>query len=101
MIYFRSRGAQFGECWFDDDSPTAGCDVDVLAFRQLSSPVAASHCTPILTLVSELTPDADGLLARLRQELPPEHFAGRPARRAVDGVRGASRPAPSRLLRLL
>ncbi len=65
MIYFRSRGALFGECWFDDESPAAdsNVDVDVLAFRQLSSPLAASHCTPLLTLVSELTPDADKLLA--------------------------------------
>jgi len=63
MIYFRSRGAVFGECWFDDDSPNASSHVDVLALRQVSSPVPASHCTPILTLVSELTPNADELLA--------------------------------------
>ena len=63
MIYFRSRGALFGECWFDDESPRTRCNVDVLAFRQVSSPVAASHCTPLLTLVSDLTPDADTLLA--------------------------------------
>ncbi len=63
MIYFRSRGTLFGECWFDDESPTAECKVDVLAFRQLSAPMAASHCTPILTLVSELPSEADDLLA--------------------------------------
>ncbi len=63
MIYFRSRGALFGECWFDDESPADSCKVDVLAFRQLSAPVPASRCTPILTLVSELGTDADELLA--------------------------------------
>jgi Acetyltransferase (GNAT) domain len=64
MIVFRSRGALFGEYWFDDESPPPDCDVDVLAFRQRSSPVAASHCAPSLTLVSELTVGADELFVR-------------------------------------
>src|SRR6267154_3086034 len=65
MILFRNRGALFGEYWFDDDSQAPNCSVDVLAFRQYSSPpVAASHCTPVLTLVSELSGDEGGLLAR-------------------------------------
>jgi hypothetical protein len=37
--------------------------IDVLALRQISAPVASSHCTPSLTLVSELTASADEMLA--------------------------------------
>jgi hypothetical protein len=92
MIYFRSRGALFGECWFDQESPAADCNADVLAFRQLSSPVPASYCTPNLTLVSELTADADDLLAGF----------GRHCRRSIreadrrDGLwmEFAARPGP-------
>lgn len=64
MIVFRDRGALFGECWFDEEWPSDCYDVDVLAFRQRSSPIAASHCTQYLTLVSELTTDANELLSR-------------------------------------
>jgi hypothetical protein len=55
MIRFRSRGAVFGECWFDGESPPPGCDVDIIAFRQRSAPVAGAHCTAGLTLVNDLT----------------------------------------------
>jgi hypothetical protein len=55
MIRFSSRGAVFGECWFDDESPPPGCDVDVIAYRQRSAPVAGAHCNTGLTLVNDLT----------------------------------------------
>jgi hypothetical protein len=64
MIFFRDRGALFGECWFDNEAPPSDCNVDVLAFRQRSAPIANSHCTPQLTLVSELTTDPNALLEK-------------------------------------
>jgi hypothetical protein len=63
MIRFKSRGAVFGECWFDGESPPPGCDVDIIAFRQRSAPVAGAHCTAGLTLVNDLTPDEATILA--------------------------------------
>lgn len=63
MIFFRDRGALFGECWSDEEPPAGDCPVDVLAFRERTTPVAQSHCTSHLTLVNELTADPDKLLA--------------------------------------
>lgn len=64
MICYRSRGALFREYWFDDDSPSNDDHVDVLAYRERSSPIESTQITPILTLVSDLARDPDTLLGR-------------------------------------
>ena len=62
MIRFRNRGAVFGECWFDEEPPS-DCDVDIIALRQRSAPVAGAQCTTGLTLVSDLTAEPEAILA--------------------------------------
>lgn len=62
MIRYKSRGALFGECWFDE-SPPPGCDVDLIAFRQRSAPVVGAHSTAFLTIVNDLTVAQDAILA--------------------------------------
>jgi len=63
MIEFRSRGALYGECWYEETAP-AGCAVDVLALRQRAAPVSGARARPFLTLINDLDCDEDALLAR-------------------------------------
>src|SRR5438105_10971423 len=62
MIRYKSRGALFGECWFDE-SPPSDCDVDLIAFRQRSTPIAGAHCTAFLTIANDLTVAPEAIFA--------------------------------------
>lgn len=64
MIVFRSRGALFGECWYEE-LPRAAARLDVLALCRRSTPVDGARCDASLTIVGDLTLDEDTLFSRL------------------------------------
>jgi hypothetical protein len=61
MIVIRGRFASYGELWFDEEPPAAS-GVDVLISRLRANPAGAGRCTPFLSLVSDLTVDAEALM---------------------------------------
>jgi hypothetical protein len=61
MICFKSRGALFGEVWFDEE-PAAAPGVDVVSYRQVSAPVRGARCRPFQTLVTDISADPDSIL---------------------------------------
>lgn len=63
MIEFRSRGALYGECWYEETAP-ADRAVDVLALRQRATPVSGARTRAFLTLVNDLDGDENELLSR-------------------------------------
>ncbi|MDB5924053.1 MAG: uncharacterized protein JWN13_2989, partial [Betaproteobacteria bacterium] len=64
MIHIRGRFATYGELWFDEQPPGAA-RVDVLMFRQRSSPLAGRVCLPFLSLVNDLSAAEQTLMAGL------------------------------------
>jgi hypothetical protein len=62
MILFRSRGALYGECWFEEPPTEAG--VDVLALRQRASPLVGARCQPFFTMFNDLTVGDDEVMER-------------------------------------
>ena len=62
MILFRSRGALYGECWFEETP--AQVTVDVLALRQRTAPLEGARCRPFLTTFNDLTASDDELMGR-------------------------------------
>lgn len=62
MIHIRGRFATYGELWFDEQ-PQGAAHVDVLMFRQRSSPLAGQVCLPFLSLVNDLSASEQTLMA--------------------------------------
>lgn len=66
MIIIKSRFLTTGEVWFDDE-PTDE-KVDVMLFRQRSSPIAGTQCSPFHTILINLTQEADDVLASFEKD---------------------------------
>jgi hypothetical protein len=64
LIHIKGRFATYGELWFDEQPPGAA-RVDVLMFRQRSSPLAGQVCLPFLSLVNDLSASEQTLMAGL------------------------------------
>ena len=62
MITIKGRFGTYGEIWFDEEPPRLG-NVDVLMFRMRPEPLDNVACAPFLSLVSDLTPDGDVMMA--------------------------------------
>jgi hypothetical protein len=62
MITIKGRFSTYGEIWFDEEPPRLG-NVDVLMFRLRPLPLDSAACAPFRSLVSDLTIDADALIA--------------------------------------
>jgi hypothetical protein len=62
MILYRSRGALYGECWFEEAPAQVG--IDVLALRQRTSPLVGARCQPFFTTFNDLTVGDEELLGR-------------------------------------
>jgi len=65
MIVFRSRGALFGECWYEEAPSSLEPPIDVLALRKRRAAVAGARCDALLTIASDLTLDEATLFGRL------------------------------------
>lgn len=65
MIRHKGRGVTIGEIWFDDALDTNG--VDVLVFRQRSSPMDKGTWTDFPTIVTDLSEDADRIFSRIKR----------------------------------
>ncbi|HYH42938.1 MAG TPA: GNAT family N-acetyltransferase [Burkholderiales bacterium] len=64
MIQIAGRLATYGEVWLNEQLPRSP-DVDVLVIRNRPDPVDGRSCDQSLTLVSDLTADADALSRRI------------------------------------
>jgi hypothetical protein len=62
MIVIRGRFASYAEVWFDEEPPPDS-RVDVLISRLRPNRAAAGRCTPFLSLVSDLTVEAEAFMA--------------------------------------
>jgi hypothetical protein len=62
VIHIRGRFATYGEIWFDEQPPRAA-RVDVLMFRQRSSPLEGHVSLPFLSLVNDLSASEQTLMA--------------------------------------
>jgi hypothetical protein len=63
MITIRGRFSTYGEVWFDED-PLRDMNVDILMLRSRPSPLENAECAPFQSLASDLTVEADALMAR-------------------------------------
>jgi hypothetical protein len=61
MIRLEGRGASYGEIWYDEEPPARG--VDILLYRQRAAPVANAQVTPTTLLLTDLSVDADAIVA--------------------------------------
>ena len=66
MFIYQSRFLTRGEVWYDDEPDNA--PVDWIYYRQRSSPVAGARSRETHTLLVDLTPSPDQLLARMDQK---------------------------------
>ena len=67
MIVLRGRAATYGELWFDEPPPVDG-DVDIFQYRFRGAPVSNAHATPLLTMITDLAPGEDEILARFGKD---------------------------------
>lgn len=67
MIILQGRGAVYGEFWFDE-TPPANADVDIFQYRFRNQPVAQARSTPLLTMVTDLAPEEEEILARFGKD---------------------------------
>ncbi len=63
MIRINSRGAVYGEVWYDEEPPS-DCGVDVVLHRQRATPIADAQVVPFLSLVSDLSVNEDAIADR-------------------------------------
>jgi len=66
MILVKSRFLTTGQVWFDDE-PT-GEKVDVLLFRQRSSPITSIRCVPFHTIVTDLRRKPEEILSSFSKD---------------------------------
>lgn len=63
MIRLHGRGAVYGEVWFDEQ-PASDCGVDIVQYRFRDAPVAGARTTPLLSLVTDLSPGPEAISAQ-------------------------------------
>ena len=61
MIRIAGRLATYAEIWFDEELPSRP-GADVLLIRQRSGPIGRQPCSPSLTLVNDLSLEADAIM---------------------------------------
>ncbi len=61
MIQFKGRGVVYGELWYDEElSRDPG--VDIVLYRQRETPIANTRTTPFLTMVTDLSAEANAIM---------------------------------------
>ncbi|HEX9389798.1 MAG TPA: GNAT family N-acetyltransferase [Usitatibacteraceae bacterium] len=67
MIRIPGRAAIYAEVWYDEEPPDdAGADILVYRFR--GAPIAAARNTPFLSIVTDLAPEQDAIMARFGKD---------------------------------
>jgi len=60
MIRLKGRTAVYGEVWYDEELPRDP-GVDIVLYRQREAPIADARTTPFLTMVTDLSAEADAI----------------------------------------
>jgi lipid II:glycine glycyltransferase (peptidoglycan interpeptide bridge formation enzyme) len=67
VIFLHGRGAVYGEVWFGEEpAPDAG--VDIVQYRFRSEPVANARATPLLSMVTDLSPEEEEIAGRFGKD---------------------------------
>ena len=67
MIRTNGRGLVYGEVWFDEEPP-GNPGVDIVNYRQRRAPVSTARVEPCLSLVSDLSASADGIVGEFGKD---------------------------------
>jgi hypothetical protein len=67
MIRIKGRGAVYGEFWHDEE-PIGDPGVDIAMYRHRSAPIAGARTVPVLSLVHDLSVEADAILSRFDKD---------------------------------
>jgi hypothetical protein len=60
VIRVRGRTAVYGEVWYEEELPRDP-GVDIVLYRQRETPIADARTTPFLTMVTDLSAEADAI----------------------------------------
>src|SRR5258708_7045050 len=63
MIRINGQGVVGGEVWYDEEPQDCG-GVDVVLYRHRPVPVARGHCSPFLSLVTEISVPEDAIIGQ-------------------------------------
>ena len=67
MIRIKGRTAVYGEVWYDEEAPRDP-RVDIVVYRQRETPIAEARNTPSLTMVTDLSAEADAITERFGKD---------------------------------
>ena len=67
MIRIKGRTTVYGEVWYDEELPRDP-GVDIVVYRQRETPIADARTTPFLTMVTDLSAEADAITERFGKD---------------------------------
>ncbi len=67
MIRIEGRAAVYGEVWYDEE-PHGDSGVDIVLYRQREAPVADARTAPFLTMVTDLSVEADAIAEKFGKD---------------------------------
>ena len=67
MICLKGRAAVYGEVWYDEELPR-NPGVDIVLYRQREAPIADARTTPFLTMVTDLSAEADAIAEKFGKD---------------------------------
>jgi CelD/BcsL family acetyltransferase involved in cellulose biosynthesis len=67
MIRIKGRTAVYGEVWYEEELPRDS-GVDIVFYRQRETPIADARTTPFLTMVTDLSAEADAITERFGKD---------------------------------
>src|ERR1700704_3002708 len=67
MIRIDGRAAVYGEVWYDEEPP-GDSGVDIVLYRQREAPIADARTTPFLTMVTDLSVEADAITEKFGKD---------------------------------
>ncbi|HKB74120.1 MAG TPA: hypothetical protein VKC82_07600, partial [Burkholderiales bacterium] len=67
MIRVKGRTAVYGEVWYDEEAPRDP-GVDIVVYRQRETPIAGARTAPFLTMVTDLSAEADAITERFGKD---------------------------------
>jgi hypothetical protein len=67
MIRIEGRAAVYGEVWYDEE-PHGDSGVDIVLYRQREAPVADARTAPSLTMVTDLSVEADAIAEKFGKD---------------------------------
>jgi hypothetical protein len=67
MIHFKGRGVVYGELWYDEELPRDP-EVDIVLYRQKTTPIANARATPLLSMITDLSVPEDAITERFGKD---------------------------------